>query len=94
MGPDLMTLATQFGVAGLIAWMWLTERRAATAREQQLSRAHEELMQKNVQLDALLTAIGENTRAIASLEAGQRSLHALLERMSGSRGDGGRFNGT
>lgn len=79
--PDLLTTLTQFGFAGLIAWMWLTERRAGAAREQQLTQAHERLLEQRVQLDALLSALSENTRAITSLESSQRALADAVHKL-------------
>ncbi len=79
---ELATTHTQFGMAGLIAWMWLTERRDAAGRERQLTEAHDRLLDQRVQLDALLNVVSENTRAVASLEAGQRALSRLVERMT------------
>lgn len=94
---ELTTTLTQFGMAGLIAWMWLTERHAASGRERQLTEAHERILDQRVQLDALLTVISENTRAVAALEASQRALSRLAERVAsapvpstgGSEGLGG-----
>lgn len=80
MSPEIALQFTQFGTAGLIAWMWLTERRAAASRERQLAEAHERLMEQRVQIDALMRLVGESVRATASLEEGQRALRALLER--------------
>lgn len=77
-----LTPLVQFGVAGLMAWMWTTERRASQERERQLTQSHERLMEQRVQLDALLKAVTDGTRAVAALEASQRSIVAAL-RMSG-----------
>ncbi|MEM9066450.1 MAG: hypothetical protein AAGB51_13280 [Planctomycetota bacterium] len=77
---------TQLGAAGLIGWMWLTERRAAAEREKQLTEAHRLIASQRVELDALLEAIRENTRALAALEAGQRRLITAVERI-GAAGD-------
>lgn len=85
MEGDLMAMATQFGMSGLIAWMWLTERRAATNREKQLSEAHERLMDCRVQLDALLQVVADNARAVSAVEAGQRALASVLEAALGRR---------
>ena len=74
-----MAMVTQFGMSGLIAWMWLTERRAATSRERQLTEAHERLMDQRVQLDALLQVVADNARAVSAIEAGQRALAGLFE---------------
>lgn len=80
MDGAMVSEAMQFGMAGLIAWMWLTERRGAAARERQLTESHERLLEQRVQLDALMDVVRENTRAASALEAGQRSLCALLVR--------------
>lgn len=86
MDPAIFTEVTQFGLAGLVAWMWLTERRASAQREAQLGEAHERLMEQRVQLDALMRLVGENTRALASLESSQRSLSQIIERVLGAGG--------
>lgn len=77
---DETTLAplVQFGVAGLMAWMWTTERRASQDRERQLTESHARLMEQRVQLDALLKAVTDGTRAVTALEASQRSIVAAL----------------
>ena len=71
----------QFGVAGLVCWMWLAERRAAGVRERQVSELHERLMRERRETDVLIAALGDNTRALASLEACQRGLVAMLGRL-------------
>jgi hypothetical protein len=78
MDPQLATMAAQFGVAGLIGWMWLTERRAAADRDRQLSEAQTLLAQSQKGVDVLLRALDENTRAIGALEASQRALMDLV----------------
>lgn len=80
METDVIVQVTQFGVAGLIAWMWMTERRSALVRERQLSEAHDRLMEQRAQLDALIRLVAENTRALASLESGLASLQRIIER--------------
>lgn len=74
MDPQLATMAAQFGVAGLIGWMWLTERRAAADRDRQLAEAHAALAQSQKSVEVLLHALDENTRAIATLESSHRAL--------------------
>lgn len=83
---ELLGSVAQFGVAGLIAVMWLVERRSALAREKELSEAHGRVMSQKVELDALIEVVRENTRAVAALEGGQRELTALLHRAAGSGG--------
>ena len=82
--PDIAALA-QLGAAGLIGWMWLAERRAAAAREKQLTELHERLMQERAQLGTLLSVVSDNTRALTALEAGQRTIAAALDRLAALR---------
>ena len=74
MDPQLATMAAQCGVAGLIGWMWLTERRAASDRDKQLSDAQSMLTQSHKSIDVLLKALDDNTRAIVAMESTQRAL--------------------
>jgi len=78
--PDLTAYLAQFGTAGLVGWMWLTERRAAAERERQLTSAHERLTQERACFEAAVAAITENTRVLGSLESGQRTLLSFLQR--------------
>ena len=81
---EIAAFVTQFGMAGLIAWMWLSERRSSTARETQLSEAHTRIMDRHVQVEALMDLVAENTRAISSLESSQRTIGQLLDRVLGA----------
>ncbi|MBL8765352.1 MAG: hypothetical protein JNM07_13915 [Phycisphaerae bacterium] len=83
---EVAAAIAQFGTAGLIGWMWLTERRSAQARESQLGRAHERILEQRSHLEALLRTLRSNTRALSALEKGQRRLAALLERAAAPRG--------
>ena len=74
---------TQFGVAGLIGWMWIVERRAAVSRERQIEETHARLMQDKTELEVLVQALRENSRALTALEVGQRGLVGLLRRFAG-----------
>lgn len=87
MQPDLMTMAAQFGTAGLIAWMWLTERRQSQKRDGELSEAHEALRRQSVTVDSLVRVVEDNTRALTTLEGSQRRLGELLERWEARRSD-------
>ncbi len=73
-----LTVLTQFGAAGLIGMLWVFERRHAATRDRQLDEAHRKLVGQERELDALLTVVKENTKAISTLEEGQRSLIDLL----------------
>ena len=80
---DITTSLAQLGAAGLIGWMWLTERRAAAARETQLRELHDRLLQERPQIATLLAVVQDNTRALTALEAGQRAMAGVLERVGG-----------
>ncbi len=88
MEPELISTVTQFGMAGLIACLWLIERRWAGVREKQLSDAHDRLLEQRVQVEALMRLVTDNTRAITAVEAGQRTLTELLTRLARRRGGG------
>lgn len=80
MPPELATSLAQLGAAGLIGWMWLTERRAAAQREAQLTQAHDKLVQERRALELVIAAIHDNTRVLTTLEVGQRTLISVLSK--------------
>ncbi len=82
MTPEITSAFAQLGAAGLIGLMWLTERRAAAAREKQLGDLHERIMQERTHIAALLSVVSDNTRALTALETGQRSLADTMERLA------------
>lgn len=82
---EIAGVLAQMGAAGLIGLMWLSERRSAHERERQVAQLHERIRGDRVALGALLAALEASTRAMVSLEAGQRRLTEALER-SGSTG--------
>lgn len=85
MQGEVVGVLAQFGMAGLIAWMWLTERRAGLARERQIEEAHRRLTQEQEAMGVVLRVVEANTRAMASLEIGQRELAALIRELSPGR---------
>ncbi|MCB9838376.1 MAG: hypothetical protein H6813_03475 [Phycisphaeraceae bacterium] len=84
MENELMSLVAQFGSAGLIAVIWMVERRQAAARDRQLTEAHERVLQQRMELGQLLGVVSENTKAVTGLEHSQRGLVGLLERVLGA----------
>lgn len=76
---EVAGLVAQFGVAGLIGWMWLTERRSALSREKQLNEAHEQVIDQKQEISVLVDVVKANTRAVTALEAGQRRLMDMIE---------------
>lgn len=85
MDTELMGALTQFGVAGLICWMWLVERRASAERERQISEAHRAIIEQRDKRDGLIEVVRENTRALAMLEGSQRELTGAIERIGAAR---------
>tara|TARA_R110000782_G_scaffold48744_5_gene106550 strand:- start:4755 stop:5051 length:297 start_codon:yes stop_codon:yes gene_type:complete len=80
MPPELLTTLTQFGVAGLIGWMWLTERKASTERDRQLTESHQKIIRQSEDRAALVEALRDCTRAMVALECAQRALVAAVGR--------------
>lgn len=85
---ELAGAIAQLGAAGLIGLMWLSERRAATERDRQLTEQHERLKRDRTELGVLVSVLESNTRALASLEAGQGRLIAALEHRWSDQGHG------
>lgn len=82
MPPELLTTLTQFGVAGLIGWMWLTERKASAERERQLTESHRRIVGQAEDRAVLVDVLRDCTRAMVSLECAQRALTGLIERVA------------
>ncbi len=78
MEQEVLAAIAQFGAAGLIGWMWLTERRTAAERERQLADLHARVMEDRTSLTVLVGALSDNTKALTALEAGQRELVRVL----------------
>ena len=82
MEQQLLQAISQFGAAGIIAWMWLSERRHASERDRQLDAAHGRVMEQKVALDQLIEVVSGNTKAVGALEAVQRRVLEVVERSS------------
>lgn len=82
MDAELASSLAQAGAAGLIGWMWLAERRAAAARERQLTDLHERLIQERTALAALVAVVRDNTRALTALEIGQRAIASAIQALA------------
>ncbi len=76
-----ITALTQFGAAGLIGVLWILERRHAAHRDRQLDEAHRKIATSERDLEALLSVVKENTKAINTLQQSQLHLISLLERI-------------
>lgn len=89
MEAEIAGALAQFGVAGLVGWMWLAERRAAAGRERQLTEAHDRLMAERERAETLVGLVSGSTRALTALEASQRDLARVVERLVALLGTGG-----
>lgn len=86
METEVMGALTQFGVAGLICWMWLVERRASAERERQITEAHKVIIEQRDEREGLVEVVRDNTKALAMLEGSQRELIGAIDRL-GTRQD-------
>ncbi len=82
MGAEVLGALAQFGAAGLIAWMWLSERRAGEVRQRQLDEAHEIIRTERQALHTLVRVVEDNARAMAGLDARQGELCRAIERLN------------
>ena len=71
---SLAALFTQFGSAGLMGWMWLSERKGAQTRDTQLAELQTRLLQERLQFDSLVSLARDCARAVGTLDAGQRQI--------------------
>ena len=72
----------QFGVAGLMGFLWVWERNLSRRRESQLEQTHEQLRQKRTQLRMTIKALNRNSRVIERFEHTNRLTLDLLERLN------------
>lgn len=82
MNDTLTPILSQFGLAGFVAWMWLSERRAAATREKQIAETHDRLMQERRTLDAVLGALDRSTAAMTAVQEAQRTLASAIDRLA------------
>lgn len=78
---DIAAAVAQLGAAGVIGWMWLSERRGAVERERELRDSHAVVMGQRESIAALVELVRESTRVMAGLEAQQRRLEVVIERL-------------
>ncbi|HEY4329902.1 MAG TPA: hypothetical protein VGN88_09210 [Phycisphaerae bacterium] len=76
-GSDVLNY-TQFGVAGLMGALWWWERKYSRQREDQLTQAHQALMDTREHLRAVLDCLAGNTKVIAEFTAVQTEILHLL----------------
>jgi hypothetical protein len=83
--PEVLNV-TQFGVAGLMGALWWWERRYSRQREDQLTAAHERIVQQREQLQAVLEALEGNTKVIVEFTAVQEGILQAIRERDGERG--------
>lgn len=81
MTPEMIDALMQLGVAGVIGVLWVWERLLSRRREQQLSEAHNRLMQQKEHLAVLIKLVHRNTRVIERFEQTLSQLGQVLEQV-------------
>ena len=76
-GGDVWNYA-QFGVAGLMGGLWWWERKYSRQREDELTQAHQALMDTREHLTAVLDALQGNTKVISDFTAVQNEILRVL----------------
>ncbi len=80
---DVLNYA-QFGVAGLMGALWWWERKYSRQREDELTQAHQAIMDTREHLQAVLDALQGNTKVISDFTAVQNEiLRVLRDAMNG-----------
>ena len=82
--PEVVNV-TQLGVAGLMGALWWWERRYSRQREDQLTEAHQALMQQKEHLQVLLEALEGNTKVISEFSAVQGEILRALKEREGAK---------
>jgi hypothetical protein len=68
----------QFGVAGLMGGLWWWERKYSRQREDELTQAHQAIMDTREHLQAVLDALQGNTKVISDFTAVQNEILRVL----------------
>jgi hypothetical protein len=74
---DILNYA-QFGVAGLMGALWWWERKYSRQREDELTQAHQAIMDTREHLNAVLDALQGNTKVISDFTAVQNEILRVL----------------
>ena len=77
---DALLPLAQFGVAGLMGGLWWWERRYSRTREEQLTQAHDLILNQREHLKSLLEALQNNTKAVAEFTEVQHEIMQLLRK--------------
>lgn len=72
----------EFGVAGLMGFLWVWERAYSRRRERQLNDAHERIVERDEKLSVLIGLVRRNTAALVQFQQTQRHLIDVLESLA------------
>ena len=81
MTTETIDALMQLGVAGVIGVLWVWERLLSRRREQQLSDAHNRLIQQKEHLGVLIKLVHRNTRVIERFDQTLSQLGQVLEQV-------------
>jgi hypothetical protein len=79
--PTFLPELTSFGAAGLLAAMWLIERRLNRRRESQLNEAHDRICRDEERLSVLTDVVGRNNAAIVKFLQHQQHQTEILKHL-------------
>lgn len=72
---------TNFGAAGLMAAMWLCERRLNRTRELQLAESHQRIRRDEQRLCCLTDVVNKNTAAMVRFVQHQKEQNQILKHL-------------
>ena len=81
---DVLNYA-QFGVAGLMGALWWWERKYSRQREDELTQAHQAIMDTREHLTAVLDALQGNTKVISDFTTVQNEILRVLREGANAR---------
>jgi len=79
---EMIEPLTQFGVAGLMGFLWVWERKLSRKRESQLDTAHRELIGQRDQQQQLMQIVKHNTQTIERFDQTLSEVFRLLEKLN------------
>ena len=75
--PEILNVA-QLGMAGLMGALWWWERRYSRQREEELTAAHQRIVEQKEHLEVLLDALQGNTKVISEFTAVQQEMLRVM----------------
>lgn len=64
---EILNSLPSLGAAGIMGTMWLWERNSARTREQQISEAHQRLLDDRIALGQIIEVVKQNSEALTRL---------------------------